>query len=146
MDRSKHSTLENGQPNAPPSERSTYVRCLRKWKSRSPSSHSHTHTHRDGFPIGNSIRVRVFLPLAMCGKESERASEQRVILLLRYKWRRMRFKGVTLNFWLPPFFLSILPAMLRKCSLFFPFHSLRSKKFTVGICYHSLLLSFFLNQ
>lgn len=24
-----------------------------------------------------------------------------------YKWRRMRFKGVTLNFWLPPFFLSI---------------------------------------
>lgn len=39
-----------------------------------------------------------------------------------FKWKRMRFKGVTLNFWLPPFFLSIPPAMLRKFD--FSFHSL----------------------
>lgn len=120
------------------------------WENGNPAHHHHTHTLTH-IETDSRLGIRFACVCSyhwLCvGKRvspaSKRASEQRVILLLRYKWRRMRFKGVTLNFWLPPFFLSILPAMLRKCSLFFPFHSLRSKKFTVGICYHSLLLSFF---
>lgn len=46
-----------------------------------------------------------------------------------YKWRRMRFKGVTLNFWLPPFFLSISrPVWLRKFTFFFSIFKLLLKK------------------